>query len=97
MITEIGPGRSCLVLLCCFARVARNLAASIEVGNRQWQAAVARVMGQPLLLSTRRRVRSFSAGSQAVMGMAAIQKFWQGVIRLGIRGGKSTNARGRGP
>jgi ketosteroid isomerase-like protein len=70
--------------------VAQEPRASIEAGNRQWEAAVAKGDGAAVAALYTANGQLLPAGSEAVTGTAAIQKFWQGVMDSGIRGAKLT-------
>ena len=70
--------------------VAQEPRASIEAGNRQWEAAVAKGDGAAVAALYTANGQLLPAGSEVVTGTAAIQKFWQGVMDSGIRGAKLT-------
>lgn len=70
--------------------VAQEPRASIEAGNRQWEAAIAKGDGAAVAALYTANGQLLPAGSEAVTGTAAIRKFWQGVMDSGIRGAKLT-------
>src|SRR5678815_5270361 len=64
--------------------------ASIEAGNKQWEAALKKGDGAAIAALYTPNAQLLPAGSEVVSGTAAIQKFWQGVVDSGIRGAKLT-------
>ncbi len=64
--------------------------ASIEAGNKQWEAALKKGDGAAIAALYTGNAQLLPAGSEVVSGTAAIQKFWQGVVDSGIRGAKLT-------
>lgn len=62
--------------------------ASIEAGNKQWEAAASKGDGAAVAALYTATAQLLPANSEVVSGTAAIQKFWQGVLDSGIRGAK---------
>lgn len=64
--------------------------ASIEAGNKQFEAAASRGDGAALAALYTANAQLLPAHSDIVSGTAAIQKFWQGVLDSGVRSVKLT-------
>ena len=77
---------------------AEDVRTQIEAANKNFEAAAAKGDGAALAALYTSDARLLPANSDFVIGTAAIQKFWQGVLDSGIRGAtlKTLEAEGHG-
>jgi len=77
------------MLLCCSsAALAQqgNVREAIEEGSKQWSAALSRGDSAGIAALYTPNAQLFPTHSDIVRGVAAIQKFWQGMITSGVKG-----------
>ena len=84
----LGTAMALVVGFLSAPAMAEEPRASIEAGNRQWEAAVGKGDAATVAALYTPTAQLLPANSPAVSGTAAIQRFWQGAFDSGIRGAR---------